>query len=88
MQPRQIARPSSFDPDDLRVIFRAYDTAWSDIAPKIGVDPVDVETARMVLATIVLGLAANTQPTEPDGLRALAVAVFLSMRRSRAGCAN
>jgi hypothetical protein len=75
-QPRQIARAASFAPDDLKVIFGAFDDAWSEIAAKVGTDPVAVETARLVLATVVLGLAANTELTECNGLAALAVAVF------------
>jgi hypothetical protein len=80
MQPRQIARATSFGPDELRVIFRAYDDAWSEIAPTVGHDPAAVEAARMVLATIVLGLAANTEPMAPTGLAALAVALFCGKR--------
>ena len=85
MQPRHIARARSFAPDDLKVIFRAFDDAWSEIAPKVGTDPVAVETARMVLATVVLGLAANTEPTGRDGLAALAVAVFCGKRGIEVG---
>lgn len=80
MQPRQIARPTSFGPGDLRVIFRAYDEAWSEIAPKINTDPAALEWARMSLATIVLGLA-NADPAGSNGLRALAVAVFCDKHR-------
>jgi hypothetical protein len=65
----------SFGPDALRVIFTAYDAAWSEIAPKLSADPVAVERARMALATIVLGLA-NASAIGPDGLRTIAVAVF------------
>jgi hypothetical protein len=57
MQPRHIARAASFAPDELKVIFSAFDDAWSEIAPKVGNDPAAVETARMVLATVVLGQA-------------------------------
>ena len=81
MEPRYLTRATCFAPDDLKLIFKAYDDAWGEIAPKIGSDPVAIETARMVLATIVLGLAANTDPTARDGLRALAVAVFCAQRR-------
>jgi hypothetical protein len=81
MQPRHIARTACFAPDDLKAIFRAFDDAWSEVAPKVGTDPVAVETARMVLATTVLGLAANTAPMAPEGLAALAVAVFCGRRR-------
>ena len=81
MQPRHVTRASSFAPDDLKLIFGAYDDAWREIAPKIGADPVAIETARMVLATIVLGFAANTEPMARDGLTALAVAVFYGKRQ-------
>jgi hypothetical protein len=80
MQPRRIARVTSFGPDDLRLIFKAYDGAWSEIAPKVGTDPRAVEMARMTLASIVLGLAtANT--LAPDGLRAMAAMAFWAKRR-------
>ena len=88
MKPRQLARAACFTPDDLKVIFRAFDDAWSEIAPKVGNDPAAVETARMVLATIVLGLAANTQPTARNGLEALAVAVFCGRRTIEIGRAG
>jgi hypothetical protein len=80
MQPRQIARPTSFGPEDLRVIFKAYDDAWSEIAPKINTDPAALERARMSLATIVLGLA-NAEQAGFSGLGALAVAVFCNKHR-------
>lgn len=82
MQPRNVARPAWFGPDDLRVIFRAYDDAWSEIEPRISVDPVAVEWARMSLATIVLGLG-NSDVMTPEGLKNLAVAVFCAKHRLR-----
>jgi hypothetical protein len=83
MQPRQMARPASFGPDELRVIFAAYDAAWSEIAPKVGTDPATIETARTALATIVLGLAGN-KPATPKALTVMAVAVFCANRRIEA----
>jgi hypothetical protein len=61
------------------VIFAAYDAAWSEVAPKVGTDPATIETARMALATIVLGLAGN-KPATPKALTAMAVAVFCANR--------
>jgi hypothetical protein len=84
MQPRQIARQTSFGPNELKVVFRAYDDAWREIAPKISTDPVALEWARMSLATIVLGLA-NADTVTPDGLRAMAVAVFCAKHRIDTG---
>jgi hypothetical protein len=88
MQPRHIARAPCFEPDDLRVIFRAFDDAWNEIELKIGTDPAAIETARMVLATIVLGFAANTEPSARDGLSALAVAAFCARRRVETGSSD
>jgi hypothetical protein len=85
MQLRQIGRPTSFGPTELRVIFRAFDDAWGAIAPKVGSDPIAVETARMSLAMIVLGVAANTGPAAPAALTALAVEVFCRKRRIELG---
>jgi len=82
MYPRDIARPASFGPHELRVIFRAYDDAWSEIEPKISMDPVAVEWARMSLATIVLGLGGSEAMT-PGGLKKLALAVFCAKHRIR-----
>jgi hypothetical protein len=80
MEPRQIARATSFGPDELRVIFEAFDDAWSEIAPKVGTDPAAVEGARMALATIVLRLA-STGSIAPSGLATLAVAAFGAKHR-------
>lgn len=81
MQHRHLVRATSFEPDALRAIFRAFDDAWGEIAPKIRTEPIAVERARTSLAGIVLGLAANTEPTAPNGLRALAVTVFCAKHR-------
>jgi hypothetical protein len=81
MQPRRIARVTSFGPDDLRVIFKAYDDAWSEIAPKVGTDPKAVEFARMTLASIVLGLA-TANALAPDGLKTMATMAFWAQHRT------
>jgi hypothetical protein len=81
MQPRQAAWATCFAPDELSLIFKAYDDAWREVAPTIGSDPLAIETARMILATVVLGLAANAEPMARNGLSALAVAVFCGVCR-------
>ena len=80
MQPRQIARATSFEPRALKMVFRAFDDAWSEIAPRLSTNPVVVEAARATLATIVLGLA-NSEPITTDGLRTVAVAMFCAKYR-------
>lgn len=71
----------------MNVIFKAFDDAWSEIASKTSADPGGVERARMSLATIVLGLA-NGHQAAPDGLKALAVAVFCAKHRIEPDGAN
>src|SRR5262245_50665871 len=83
MQPRQIVRAVSFGPEDLKVIFTAFDNAWTEIAPSIGTDPMMVEAARSSLATIVLGVA-NADAIAPNGLTMMAVAVFCAKHRIEA----
>src|SRR5215470_3711407 len=77
-------RPASFGPDALKVIYKAYDDAWNEIAPKVSIEPCAVEWAKMSLATIVLGLG-NTDAITADGLRAMAVAVFCAKHRIEVG---
>lgn len=85
MQPRQITRATAFEPDALRVIFKAYDDAWSEIAPNISGDAVVVEAARMSLATTMLALAGNADQVRSSGLTALAVGVFYAKHRIKIG---
>ena len=46
-------------PEELRIVFKAFDDAWEQMAPEIGARPEDIETARLKLAELVIGLASN-----------------------------
>ena len=74
MKARQLIGGAAFPPDDLKVIFGAFDDAWGEIAPDVDADPGAVEAARLSLATIVLSLA--TGPIERAGLKSAAVDAF------------
>jgi hypothetical protein len=80
MQPRQLARATTFGPDALKVIFSAFDGAWNEIAPRISTDAAVVEASRASLAILILGLA-NADGITPDGLRTVAVAMFCAKYR-------
>jgi hypothetical protein len=73
-----MVRATSFGPDALSAIFRAFDEAWSEIARKM--EPAAAESARTALARIVLALAA-ADTIAPDGLKTVAVAVFCAQHR-------
>jgi hypothetical protein len=80
MQSRQLVPATSFGPDALKLIFKAFDEAWSEIAPNMGSEPNAVEAARMTLASIVLAFASAGTITA-DGLRTVSVAAFCARYR-------
>jgi hypothetical protein len=62
MKARELIHSASFAPDDLKVIARAFDEAWSGIAGNFDDDPSRVEVARLKLAKALLAVAnANGQ---------------------------
>jgi hypothetical protein len=56
------ARP--YGPDELKVLFKAFDDAWDVIAPSITSRPGAIEAARLKLANVIPGLAryGNSDP--------------------------
>jgi hypothetical protein len=58
MRARQLIGGSAFPPDDLKVIFEAFDDSWVELAPEVGTDPNSIDLARVSLATIILSIAA------------------------------
>ena len=48
---------TSFGPDALNVVCRAFDKAWRSIAAHFGDDKAEVEAARVGLANAVLSMA-------------------------------
>lgn len=75
MEARQLIGGVAFPPDTLRVLFEAFDGAWTDLASNVSGDRQAIEAARLSLATIVLSLAAASQ-LDRDGLKAAAVEAF------------
>lgn len=75
MRARQLIGGATFPPDELRVIFEAFDGAWSEVAPDIGSDPGAIDTARVSLASILLSLA-TAGLRDGHGLRTAAVDSF------------
>ena len=46
-------------PGQLKIISKAFDDAWEQIAPTVSGRPLAVEAARLRLANVILGLAKN-----------------------------
>jgi hypothetical protein len=79
MKARQLLGTSSFSPDQLRVLFEAFDQAWAAIAPSVGHDTASIEVARLKLANIVLSLARNNSFDDPGPLRDAALQLMSSL---------
>jgi hypothetical protein len=75
MKARELIGGASYPPETLRVIFEAFDDAWTEVGPSVGADRGAIETGRLSLATIVLSLA-KTGPIERESLRRSAVGAF------------
>jgi hypothetical protein len=58
MRARQRIGGSAFPPDELTVVYQAFDDAWTELAPEVAADFDSSDFARMSLATIVLSIAA------------------------------
>lgn len=75
MKARKILEGASFDPDQLKVVYKAFDAAWEQIAPKLSNRPNAVEAARAKLATTVINLAKaetrNSDELTADAIKAM-----------------
>jgi hypothetical protein len=75
MKARQLIGGAAYPPDALKVIFTAFDDAWTEVAPTVSGRATAIEAARLSLAEIVLGLA-KAGPVERDALKDAAVSAF------------
>jgi hypothetical protein len=75
MKARQLIGGASFGPDDLKVIWQAFDDAWNEIAPSVTGRAQGIEAARLKLANIVLSLARDNN-RDPLALKNGAVRSF------------
>ena len=74
----------TFGPDALDILRLAFDTAWAEIRPNFGDDPVHVERARTELANALLRAADKEGCDDPERLRTAALRIMaLSFVRRR-----
>jgi len=64
---------ASFDPDTLRTVYKAFDTAWERIAPGVSDHPEAIAAARMKLAETVLAITKTLDEFDANGLADVAV---------------
>ena len=79
MKARQILADAPFSPNTRKVLTKAFDDAWEQIAPSGGVSAKAIETERLKLAQIILTLA-RTGNRDTQHFTDAAVRLMLAIR--------
>jgi hypothetical protein len=77
MKPRRLIEKTSYGPDEIKALGKAFDDAWARVAPSVNSRPQAIEAARFALANIVLGLAKHGN-VDPQSLADKAAQIMLS----------
>ena len=54
MDAGSLLQNATLDPDELRIVRRAFEDAWEVVKPTVACNPIAIETERLRLANIVL----------------------------------
>jgi hypothetical protein len=81
MRARQLIEAAPFGPDALKAISEAFEAAWSEIAPRFGDDPAEIENARLKLANALLSIADDESRDVPVLKRSALQRMALAYRR-------
>jgi hemoglobin-like flavoprotein len=74
MKARQLIEGSTFGPDALKVMGKAFDDAWSEIAPHFSQNGLKSHSARLRLARAVLAFATEDS-RDADALKNAALQI-------------
>src|SRR5262245_63677725 len=75
MKARQLIAGAAFGPEVLKVIGKAFDDAWAEVAPSVGDRPLAVQAARLRLVNIILSLTTEST-SDGERLRVLALEAY------------
>jgi hypothetical protein len=75
MKARALIAGAAFGPEVLKVLTKAFDEAWAELAPQTSTRPQAIDAARLRLANIVLSLATKDS-SDVEALRAESVRLF------------
>jgi hypothetical protein len=81
MDARHLIGKASYGPEELKILFQAFDAAWDVVAPGISGRATAVEAARLTLAEIVLSLAASGKRRDAKELTEAAIQAFRTLGR-------
>jgi hypothetical protein len=81
MKARKLIEGSVRSPEALKILGKAFDDAWSEIADRYNGDARAIEHARMQLAHAVLYVGDEDYSSDPDEVRKAALQVMALRRR-------
>lgn len=73
MKAKERIASADFGPNDLKILLKAFDNAWAQIAPTVGTSTHAIQGARNSLASVVLGLASHDTNLNADNIATAAV---------------
>lgn len=59
MEARRLIASAHYGPDELKVLFQAFDDAWEIIAPRCGDNGLAIQATRLKLANTILSVACE-----------------------------
>ena len=62
MKARMLVEGASFNPEQLKIVGKAFDRAWDEIKPSVSTRAEAMQAARMKLANAVLAIARTADP--------------------------
>ena len=82
MQAQSLISGTSFGPDALKVVTKAFDEAWSSIADQYRT-PGEMEAARIQLVNATLAVATEEASRDVEDLKQAALELMKAMSLSR-----
>ena len=71
MKAHNLIRKAGFGPDTLKVVFQAFDEAWSSVSAQY-ISPTTIEAARLKLAKEIIAVSRQDS-RDPEVLKRLAL---------------
>ena len=67
---------AGYDPEDLSIIFHAFDGAWSELKDQFGSDPASQESGRIKLAQLILMITRDLESLDAALIQKKAVTMM------------
>ncbi len=78
MKARKLIANATFEPDQVKAVSKAFEDAWTQIAPDVSKHTDAIEAARLKLANVVVALAKSKGIQDPQTLTHAAIEVMFA----------